>query len=127
MIDPVLGLMLHSKLHRNYTIEQINRLVMPPVNLNQNLALYEGRCLVAWSSWAFMDERLADKFLDSNHKMQPEDWCSGEFLVVMDYVAPFGHAKKLYRAMRDLFKDQKQGAWVRHTKGHRRVELTDGR
>lgn len=122
MLDHVINLLAHSENHHHFTVEQINRCIIPPVNLNQCCGIVENGHLVAWCSWAFLSEEKADIFLDGIYKIQPDDWRSGDVLVIMDFVAPFGHMKKLYTLCRSLFPQNQTAKWRRHKK-NRRVEV----
>jgi len=120
-MEPILRLMAASEAHAGFMVPQILRCIVPPLRLGQHTGVVEDGVLVAWASWAFMEPGLADRFLADEHKVQPEDWCSGDRLVFMDFIAPHGHAMPLYRRLRELFGTQ-PAAWVRHTR-NKRVEV----
>lgn len=127
MLDHVLVLLAQSPRHKNFTIEQVNRCIIPPVSLKQCCGIVENGFLVAWASWAFIPREKADIFLDGDYKIQPEDWSSGNVLVFMDFVAPFGHTRQLYRMCRELFPNYPKAEWRRHKKSKRvgvRVNVT---
>ena len=75
--------------------------------------------LVAWSSWMFTDRAKADKFLDGTYKLRAEDWSSGNVLIFVDFVAPFGDARKLYRKCHIMFPKYPKAEWRRHAKSRR--------
>jgi len=108
MLDHVLNLLAHSENHRHYDVIQINRCIIPPVNLNQCVGIVEDGHLLAWASWMFTTREIGDIFLDGEYEVQPHDWSSGDVLIMMDMVAPFGHARQLYRMCRNLFPDCKK-------------------
>jgi peptidoglycan hydrolase-like protein with peptidoglycan-binding domain len=65
-------------------------------------------------------------FLLGQYKLQPSDWCAGEHLVFMDFIAPHGHAMALYGQLRRAFKgipvhDVPSAVWVRFAKGNKIV------
>ena len=119
MLDHVIHLLTQSDFHKNWKVDQISRVIIPPVNLQQCTGIIEDGYLVAWCSWAFMDEEKGDKFLDGVYTMQPDSWSSGTRLVMMDFVAPFGHTTKLVKIVRQLFPDYPKAEWRRHTKQRR--------
>ena len=119
MLDHVLHLLSQSETHREWRINQITRCIIPPVNLNQYVGIVENGYLVAWCSWAFMDKESGDKFLNGDYSMQPDRWSSGDRLVFMDFVAPFGHTKKLTRIVKQQFPNYKKAEWRRHLKQRR--------
>ena len=119
MLDSVIHLMTFSDVHKSWTVEQVNRCITPPINLQQCAGIVEGGNLVAWVSWAFMDDNTGDKFLDGLYSMKPDSWSSGERLILMDFIAPFGHTKKLVKIVRRLFPKQTKAEWRRHLKQRR--------
>jgi cytolysin-activating lysine-acyltransferase len=118
-LDHVIHLLAHSDIHRKFTMEQADKLFIPPVNLRQNIGIFEFGHLVAWASWMFTDREKADRFLNGEYKLTPPDWSSGDVLVFVDFVAPFGHTRKLYRQCRNLFPEYPKAEWRRHKKSRR--------
>lgn len=118
-LDHVLALLSQSDIHRKFTVDQVNRCIIPPVNLRQNVGIFDDGVLVAWCSWLFTTRDKADTFLEGEYKFQPHDWSSGNVLVMMDFVAPFGHTRTLYRMCRALFPDYPKAEWRRHAKKRR--------
>ena len=119
-LDHTIDLFRYSPLHVNLnTVAMCNR-VIPPVNLRQNIGLWtpEGR-LLAWMSWLWTTRKTADIFLSGEYELMPEDWSSGDVLVFADFVAPWGHARQLYRQGRNLFPDYPKAEWRRHSKSRR--------
>tara|TARA_R110000787_G_scaffold193035_3_gene304578 strand:+ start:3613 stop:3993 length:381 start_codon:yes stop_codon:yes gene_type:complete len=119
MLDHVIHLMTFSDIHKNWTTEHISRIVIPPVNLEQCIGVVEDGHLLAWASWALMDDKSADKFLDGCYTLEPESWSSGSRLVFIDIIAPFGHTRKIIRMCRNLFPDCPKAEWRRHSKQRR--------
>ena len=119
MLDHVINLLAQSETHHDWTVEQINRCITPPVNLHQSIGVFEDGLLVAWASWAYLSEEMSDMFLEGDYKIQPEDWRSGDVLVFMDCVAPFGHCRRIIRMCRNLFPNQTKAQWRRHQKQRR--------
>jgi len=119
MLDHVLVLLAHSPTHHYWTIEEVAKRIIPPVNLNQSVGIIENGYLQAWASWGFLSEEKSDKFLNGDYELMPEDWRSGNVLVFMDFVAPYGHTRKLYRMCRNLFPKYPKAEWRRHLKNKR--------
>lgn len=119
MLDHIIHLLAHSNIHKDWNVQQVSRLIIPPVNLNQSIGIVEDGYLKAWASWGFLSEKKSDMFLEGKYELQPEDWRSGDVLVFMDFVAPFGHTRKLYRMCRQLFPKYPKAEWRRHTKDRR--------
>lgn len=118
-LDHVISLLQYSENHCNFNVDQINRCIIPPVNLFQNLGMFENGYLKGWCSWMFTSQEKADKFLNGQYLVQPHDWSSGNVLVMMDFIAPFGGARDLMRRCRNLFPDYPKAEWRRHAKKRR--------
>lgn len=132
MIENVLRLMQQSAFHRAYTVETILRCIQPPLNLAQHISVIRDGQMVAWASWAWMAPDRAQAFLLGQYKLQPSDWCAGEHLVFMDFIAPHGHAMALYGQLRRAFKgipvhDVPSAVWVRFAKGNKIVSVKNGK
>lgn len=131
MLENVLRLMCASPHHRTYTVETVMRCVAPPLDLGQHSALIRDGRLVAWASWAWMAPEKAEAFLNDDHAIRPHDWCAGERLVFMDFIAPYGHALKLYGQLRPTFKDVPAhivptASWTRFAKNGKQVRVKNG-
>jgi cytolysin-activating lysine-acyltransferase len=94
-------LMAHSSLHRKWYIEDLFRLILPPIQLGQAVYHVENDRLVGFATMAFMTPDKAKAFIRRQHRLQPEDFCCGDIPVVVDGIAPFGHIRKVTRKLRD--------------------------
>jgi len=86
---------------------------------SQYITLYDEDKIVGFASWGFISQEKAGMFLDGEYELAPEDWRSGDVLIFMDFIAPFGHTIKLTRALRNLFPDTTKAEWRRHTQNKR--------
>lgn len=132
MIERVLCLMHQSIHHRAYTVDTVLRCIVPPIHLDQCVCVEKNGQLTAWASWAWLAKDKADAFLTGDYKIQPGDWASGENLVIMDFIAPGGDARTLYREIRRTFEsipaDILPGAtWVRFAKHGRIGKMNNGK
>ena len=78
-----------------------------------------------------MQPDVAEAFLRDEYKLRPDDWCAGERLVFMDFIAPFGHALKLYGQLRRTFQTVPahalpEAAWARFAKNGKIVRVKNG-
>jgi len=131
MLEHVLNLMRRSDHHRNYSVDTILRCIVPPLERGQHTYLVRDGAVVACGSWAWLPEGKAEAFLHDAYKLKPDDWCSGDTLVFMDFIAPGGHALALYGQLRRTFKDipatELPGAsWVRFAKHGKIVQVKNG-
>lgn len=98
----VIDLMGHSPIHKKWFIEDIFRLILPPIRLNQAVYHVEGGRLLGFGTFALLTQEKAHAFLEKKYRIQPEDFRSGECPVLLDAIAPFGHASKITRKMRTV-------------------------
>ena len=129
VLADVLALMLSSDHHCRYTVDTVMRCIVPPIHLGQHIGVERNGRFVAWASWAWLTPSKAEAFLAGDYNIQPGDWRSGDTLVFMDFIAPDGDARALYRTLRNLFAtipaDIVPGAaWVRFTK-HGRIGVAN--
>lgn len=79
-----------SDIHKKWTIADIQRLVIPPLKLNQ-YRIYEDKITpLCFASWAFLDAETAEGYAHNKRKIQPEDWNKGKVVWLVDVVAPYG-------------------------------------
>lgn len=95
-------LMMRVPQYRRYTLEDLERLLLPPIVLGQcKLYLDEDNKPLAFCSWARLSEGARDGFLARTRKIQPDDWNSGDELWFMDFIAPNGNVRGI---IEDLYK-----------------------
>lgn len=93
-----------SPVHKNWYMHDFSRLFMPPVALRQFYMLPDGS---GFFTWAFLSKEIAKGWVERTHKLQAEDWQSGEEMWLIDVIAPFGNIRKLAREGRRLFPKHK--------------------
>ena len=104
-VDPrqlgdVVLLMANSDFHGRWFIDDLERLIIPPLELGQFYAFeVEGR-VVGWASWAMLTPEAAQGYVDGTRKIQPEDWNAGDERWVIDLIAPFGNASEIIKDFR---------------------------
>lgn len=97
----VLSLMNHSPIHRRWFIEDIFRLIIPAIQLNQAVYHVENGRLLGFGTFALLTPEKAKAFLEKNEKLFPADFRAGDCPVLLDAIAPFGHAPKVTRKIRN--------------------------
>lgn len=98
--------MTKSRLHRNYTIQEVKNLIIPPIALGQSILFRKENAPHAYVSWAYLSESVATGFADDSYRLTPNDWMSGKELWVMDFIAPFGNVFGISRILQDKFAGQ---------------------
>ena len=101
MFAHVALLMTHSPLHKKWQVGEMFRLILPPMQFGQAVYHVERDRLVGFGTYAFMTKEKARLFLDREYRIQPSDFRSGDTPVLVDAIAPFGHAMKVTRKIRN--------------------------
>lgn len=105
MFAHVAQLMVHSPLHKRWALEELFRLILPPMQLGQALYEVENNRLVGFGTFALMPEDKAKAFVKREYRIQPADFRSGEHPVLVDVIAPFCHPNRVARKVRNTLID----------------------
>ncbi len=100
-VGQIVSLMSHSPMHRHFPVADLSDLILPPVLKGQYRLFHnEHGCAVAFVCWGFFSDAARDKFLGCKEVLTLEDWTSGSHVFVTDFIAPFGHAKKIVKELK---------------------------
>lgn len=102
----IVALMAASPIHRDWSVADIERLIVPPIVARQSVSIEEGGKLVAWGSWACLTEEAEEAFQTGRRKLTARDWTAGDRCWLIDAIAPYGHARRLCRMIRQGMKAQ---------------------
>ena len=113
VIGEVVKLMACTDTYRHYTIEHIERLVLPAL-LTGNARLYydEDNDLAGYISYTFLTPDKEIQFIDRECLISDEDWMTTETegnLWIMDFIAPFGGASEMCKHTYDYLAKLYQG------------------
>lgn len=93
VLGQVVGLMTASPIHRDWTVADIERLIVPPLMLGQYVAIAEKDQMLAFATYAFLSQEAMDGFVSGQRKLRASDWRSGPHKWLIDAIAPSGHAR----------------------------------
>lgn len=112
-------LFLQSPPHLQYRLHQFAAHALAPLRLNQ-FRIYRGaKGPVGFVAWAWLDEARAARYAEGDTTLSADDWRSGPQLWFIEFIAPFGHARRMVDDLRSgLFRQQVARA--------RRVRAADG-
>lgn len=89
---------------RRLSLAALMAWVWPAIRLKQIVFLRaaDGRAL-GYGTWAYLDRATARRAMEQeNGELDLEDWNAGLEVWLVDFVAPFGHARPLARALRTV-------------------------
>ena len=92
-----------SPLHKDWFISLFHNNVLPAIVHKQYVLLTENNFPVAWCSWANLSLENEVKYILDTNSLVAGDWISGDRKWFIDWIAPFGHTRDLYKYMRKRF------------------------
>lgn len=106
-----------SELHRRWPIAAINHWLMPAIAHRQYRIYRRNRRPVGLVTWAQMSAEVETAYVRNTRSLQPQDWTSGDRNWVIDFIAPFGDARRIANDLRrNVFADE-VGRFLRQRKG----------
>ncbi|MBU6338512.1 MAG: toxin-activating lysine-acyltransferase [Rickettsiales bacterium] len=97
LLGDVTALFLNSDYHKNFRIVNMWKEVVVPLTNGQYRIYYNKQNLpTVFVSWAFMSDEVSEKYQTGNYSLNHDEWKSGNNLWLMDFIAPFGDAKKIF-------------------------------
>ena len=99
--------------HRIYTLVEFNHFLVFPVLHQKARFFHEEGKPVGLVTWCWLTEQEADEFLaecfmpDEEHYRRPDDTQDQYQLWGIEFIAPFGHACQIMRAMREFHNTQR--------------------
>lgn len=106
MIGAVVDLMSRSQQHRRFTIRDVMRVLVPPIETGQCYMYRQDGKMRGFVSWAWFADDVERSFVAGTRLIQPSDWQSGTNLWLIDFIAPHGHAKRIVQHLSRSFPGQ---------------------
>lgn len=98
LLGEITMLMMQSELHCSYFIFDIYSCILPPIDLNQ-FRVYRDKnnYPIGFICWAFLNKEKEDLYLQGKYSLKIEDWNCGDNLIFTEFIAPFGHTRKIVK------------------------------
>ena len=103
LLGQITSLMLASKLHRKYLIDDIATMFLPAIHLNQ-FRLYKNNkgSVIGIVTWAYLSDEQQEKYQKGQKTLTKlADWKSGKNGWIIDFISPFGHTKKIVQDLKN--------------------------
>lgn len=111
-------LMRGSWLHRRWTVADIERLILPPIELDQCLFAKLGTSTTGFVSWALLSHEASQAFIHRERPLLSPDWHSGDNLWIIDFICNAGEgssiANVVLRYLRIRYPNQKSAQAIRY-------------
>lgn len=102
LLGEVLWLLMNSRVHSPYTIEEVKLAVLIPIEKGQAVLFRDGDRPVGFVSWAWLSDEVAERYARTTKPIGPAEWDSGKNLWFMDFIVPFGQAREIVRHLREV-------------------------
>ena len=89
-----------SEIHKTWSISDFNRLFYPPINKGYFTLTTDGEQITGLATYGFFSEEAYEGYRTLTRKIQPEDFDSGDIIVLVDVLAPFGTAAEILAQLR---------------------------
>lgn len=101
ILGGVAWLWMHSNSHRDFPLHALPVLLLPAIKKRQFVFATESDQPVFYMSWAHFSLDAEKRYLAHSPLLMPDfDWNCGDRMWILDWVAPFGHSKKLSHILR---------------------------
>ena len=100
MLDDVLNLMVHSDMHKNWFVSDLDRLILPAIKNKKLDVLYFSGIPIGMYSHAFLPNKIEDDYVTGRAKLPNHIWRYGPqhgTLYIIDFIAPFKNTLKVAR------------------------------
>jgi len=105
VLGSAVWLWMHSTSHRERPLHTLSALLLPAIKYRQFILASEAGKPVFYLAWANLSLEAEQRYLQQHPVCMPDtDWNSGEYMWILDWVAPFGHTRVMRRLLeRQLF------------------------
>lgn len=102
LLGEITSLLLLSKVHRKFQVRDIADIIIPTINLNQ-FRIYHNKNKqpIGLVTWGYFDEKTEQEYLSGKTVLSGKELKSGDILYMLDFIAPYGHAKKIVKDLRE--------------------------
>ena len=119
----VVELMAKSSIHKSFTVSDLERLVIPPLQLYQYKLFKAQNKPVGFVSWAWLTNTTAFGYITRQRRLKAADWNSGEQFWVIDVIADGYSPLKIIRYLRNKFEPFVDRAYWHRMKNPNKVGI----
>ena len=97
----MMWLMKHADYHGQWPLWSVDKDVVPALLHGQSKIYFdENGGPIGFVNWAWLNDDSKKKILNNESSLKLSQWNSGDFLMIADFVAPWGHAKIILNDLR---------------------------
>lgn len=115
----MMWLMKHADYHSQWPLWSVDVDVMPALIHGQSKIYFDDQQNpVGFATWAWLNDHSKRQILETKEPLALSQWNDGEYPVVIDFLAPWGHAKNILGDLKhNVFSDKKVLGIRRHIDG----------
>lgn len=92
----MMWLMKHADYHSQWPLWSVDNDIVPALLHGQTKLYFDGtQNPVGFVTWAWLDDAAREQVLRDEEPLELEQWNSGEHLLFVDFVAPWGHTRNI--------------------------------
>lgn len=99
-LGEVTYLAMQSPLHMRYSVAQLALFFVTPLRLGQCRVYRNKSGPVGFVAWARLSDAASADYTNDVRELTPLDWTSGTNLWFIEFLAPFGHSRRIVNDMR---------------------------
>ena len=99
----IVMLMSNSPVHKLFTVSDLMRVLVPPLQLDQYKVFRQQNKPVGFVSWAWLTNTTALGYITRQRRLKASDWNKGKQLWVIDVIAENYSPVKIIRYLRNRF------------------------
>lgn len=107
VLGSTVWLWMNSQNHKELPLHSLSVALLPAIKRRQFILASQADQPVFFVSWALLSKEAEERYLAGHQlQMSPSDWSSGNRMWFIDWVAPFGHTKEIFKVLqKDLLKN----------------------
>ena len=98
-LEQVLDIMSQCSRYKDMKLSGIQRIIIPPLKLGQYKEYNDNEVKDCFVSWGLLSDNISEKYKQNQHKIQVEDWNSGNNFWIINLLCPHGGAKTVLRRL----------------------------
>lgn len=127
VFQKIIWLLSQSQTHKFMFLADLEWSVIPPYRLRQFRIFHTNETPMALATWAMVSDAVLERLRKVGPRLRPDEWNSGDNVVLMDVVTPFGGLEKVVGELNDtVFKGGKPFTVADLTDGLNEKERKNG-
>ena len=104
----IVGLMANSPYHKKFTIQDIMRTVVPPLQLGQYNIFRAQNAPLGYVSWAWLTPNAGLGYATRQRRLEPADWSAGNQLWVISVIGMAIDPRNIINFLKQRFETPQQ-------------------